>query len=74
MQKPITVSENTDNELEKYNITDAARQALKGRIINQGYLDEMNTWSALQKTCDADLIHMYIDREDVLVVDKIEQL
>ena len=34
----------------------------------------MNTWSALQKACDADLIHIYIDREDVLVVDKIDQL
>ena len=74
LQKPIEKSASAGNAWEKYKITDEVREGVKNRVIVQGYLDEMNTWSALQKACDADLIHIYIDREDVLVVDKINQL
>ena len=74
LQKPIEKSASAGNAWEKYKITDEVREGVKNRVIVQGYLDEMNTWSALQKACDADLIHIYIDREDVLVVDKIDQL
>ena len=57
-----------------YKITPRAQAKLADRTIYQGYLDEMNTWSALQKACDADLVHAYINREDELIIDKIDEL
>lgn len=73
-QKPVNEQENTIEDVQHYKITQTARNAMQNRIIDQGYLDEMSTWSALQKACDADLIHTYIDRDDILIIDKIDQL
>ncbi|MCL2061030.1 MAG: hypothetical protein FWH03_00180 [Firmicutes bacterium] len=57
-----------------YKITEVAENAMKNRVIEKGYLDESSLWAALQKMCDIDLVHTYINREDVLIIDKIKQL
>ena len=48
--------------------------AMTDREIGNAYLGETSLWAALQNVCDLDLVHIYIDREDVLVIDKFEQL
>jgi hypothetical protein len=68
--KPGNVTDNSG----LYKITASAEQAMKRRRLPQGYLDEMNVWAALQRACDMDLIHTYVDREDLLIIDKIDQL
>lgn len=78
MQRASQLSENAvkddSHDYHLYKITPRAQAKLAGRTIYQGYLDEMNTWSALQKACDADLVHAYINREDELIIDKIDEL
>jgi len=69
-----------DNETEEleidnskiYTITDSAKQAMQA-WVEKGYLEEKTIWAALQNACDLDMLHIYISRDDVLVVDKIDQ-
>jgi len=55
-----------------YEITGEAAAAMAKRVIPQGYLDGTSIWAALQKACDIDLVHAYIDRDDLLKIDKIK--
>lgn len=78
MNRALQTSENLEgnqtDEIMRYQITESALKVLQKRTVNQGYLDEMSIWSALQKACDMDLIHTYINRENVLIIDKNIQL
>ena len=72
--------EESDNSIEPvdknrlYRLTESAVGAMTGRKIENAYLAETSLWAALQNVCDLDLVHIYIDREDVLVIDKFDQL
>lgn len=57
-----------------YRIAGNAGGAMTDREIGNAYLAETSLWAALQNVCDLDLVHIYIDREDVLVIDKFDQL
>jgi len=41
--------------------------------IDKGLINDMSIWAALQKACNVDLLHIYVSRDDVLVIDKINQ-
>jgi len=62
-----------------YEVTSEARKILgdynseDGTRINKGLINEMSIWAALQKVCNIDLLHAYISRDDVLIIDKINQ-
>lgn len=72
--------EDSDNTIEPidnnrlYRLTQSAKNSMIGREIENAYLGEASLWAALQNVCDLDLVHIYVDREDVLVIDKFEQL
>lgn len=68
----ITIDELKIDNAKIYNATDSAKQAMVA-WVERGYLEEKTIWAALQNACDLDLLHIYIDRDDVLVIDKIDQ-
>lgn len=57
-----------------YSLTESAIKAMESSEIVNAYLNGTSVWAALQNVCDTYLVHIYVDRADVLVVDRFDQL